>query len=189
MRPLKSSIVLGALVLLVILGVSNFAYPPLLRQSRKFGAKDCTFCHKDPEGGDQMNDRGKWLLSERTRRGASDIDVEWLKDYKESESKATAWAEQEAFHEVMMVTFKASEGGDLGPTKEKAGDLLQKAKAWEASTPPKGKEGAASKDQLAKLTAAAKALSDSVEAKAGDDEIKKALIALHDQFHSIADKK
>lgn len=189
MRPLKSSIVLGALVLLIILGVSNFAYPPLLRQARKFGAKDCTFCHKDPGGSDEMNDRGKWLLSERTRRGASDIDVEWLKDYKESDSKPAAWPEQEAFHEVMSATFHASEGGDLGPTKEKAGDLLQKAKAWEASTPPKGKEASASKEQLSKLTAAAKTVSDKVEAKASDDEIKKALIALHDIFHSITDKK
>lgn len=60
----------------------TFGYPPFLVKAKKFGAKDCTFCHIDPEGGPPWNDRGKWLISEKERRGAETVDVEWLADYK-----------------------------------------------------------------------------------------------------------
>ena len=61
----------------------SFAYPPFLAKARKFGAKDCTFCHIAPEGGAPWNARGQWLIKEKERRGADAIDVEWLADYKE----------------------------------------------------------------------------------------------------------
>jgi len=60
----------------------TFGYPPLLAKAKKFGAKDCTFCHVDPDGGPPWNDRGKWLIAEKERRGADTVDVEWLVDYK-----------------------------------------------------------------------------------------------------------
>jgi uncharacterized protein DUF3471 len=60
----------------------TFGYPPLLVKSRKFGAKDCTFCHVDPEGGPPWNERGQWLIKEKERRGAETVDVEWLAEYK-----------------------------------------------------------------------------------------------------------
>jgi hypothetical protein len=60
----------------------TFGYPPFLAKARKFGAKDCTFCHVDPEGGPPWNDRGKWLVAEKERRKAETVDVEWLADYK-----------------------------------------------------------------------------------------------------------
>jgi len=60
----------------------SFGYPPFLAKSRKFGAKDCTFCHVDPQGGPPWNDRGKWLITEKDRRKADVVDVEWLADYK-----------------------------------------------------------------------------------------------------------
>jgi hypothetical protein len=28
-----------------------------------------------------MNDRGKWLMAEKAKRGAKEIDVAWLKEY------------------------------------------------------------------------------------------------------------
>ena len=59
-----------------------FGYPPLLAKSKKFGAKDCTFCHVDPEGGPPWNERGQWLIKEKERRGADTVDVEWLANYK-----------------------------------------------------------------------------------------------------------
>jgi hypothetical protein len=64
------------------LSTQTFGYPPFLVKAKKFGAKDCTFCHVDPEGGPPWNDRGKWLISEKERRGAETVDVEWLADYK-----------------------------------------------------------------------------------------------------------
>lgn len=60
----------------------SFAYPPFLKVARKFGAKDCTFCHVNPEGGDPFNERGKWLSAEKDRRSADVVDPEWLVDYK-----------------------------------------------------------------------------------------------------------
>jgi hypothetical protein len=64
------------------LSTQTFGYPPFLIKAKKFGAKDCTFCHIDPEGGPPWNDRGKWLIGEKERRGAETVDVEWLADYK-----------------------------------------------------------------------------------------------------------
>src|SRR5436853_4038201 len=61
----------------------SFAYPPFLAKARKFGAKDCTFCHVAPEGGAPWNTSGQWLIKEKERRGADAVDVEWLAEYKE----------------------------------------------------------------------------------------------------------
>ena len=60
----------------------SFGYPPFVAKSKKFGAKDCTFCHVDPEGGPPWNERGQWLIKEKERRGADTVDVEWLANYK-----------------------------------------------------------------------------------------------------------
>jgi len=30
---------------------------------------------------DELNDRGKWLLSEQKKQGSKDIKVEWLKSF------------------------------------------------------------------------------------------------------------
>jgi hypothetical protein len=60
---------------------STFGYPPLLVKAKKFGAKDCTFCHVDPDGGPPWNERGQWLIKEKERRGADTVDVEWLAAY------------------------------------------------------------------------------------------------------------
>ena len=73
----------------VLVGLSGdaAAYPPFVGKAKKFGAKDCTFCHVDPLGGPPWNERGKWLVDEKTRRDADAIDVEWLADYKEGGKK------------------------------------------------------------------------------------------------------
>lgn len=60
----------------------TLGYPPLLVKAKKFGAKDCTFCHVDPEGGPPWNERGQWMVKEKERRGADTVDVEWLATYK-----------------------------------------------------------------------------------------------------------
>lgn len=83
MKGLKLSIALIFVVgMIAALAGESFGYPPLLAKAKKFGAKDCTFCHVDPEGGPPWNDRGKWLIAEKERRHADTVDVEWLADYK-----------------------------------------------------------------------------------------------------------
>ena len=74
--------------LVAALAGRTFGYPPLLAKAKKFGAKDCTFCHVDPEGGPPWNDRGQWLIKEKERRGAETVDVEWLADYKPGKAEA-----------------------------------------------------------------------------------------------------
>ncbi|HJZ69661.1 MAG TPA: DUF3471 domain-containing protein [Blastocatellia bacterium] len=83
MKTIKLSIALIFVAgLVAALAGRTFGYPPLLAKAKKFGAKDCTFCHVDPEGGPPWNERGKWLIAEKERRGAETVDVEWLVDYK-----------------------------------------------------------------------------------------------------------
>ena len=83
-----------AISLIFIVGViaalagQSLGYPPLLAKAKKFGAKDCTFCHVDPEGGPPWNERGQWLIKEKERRKADTVDVEWLAEYKPAGTQA-----------------------------------------------------------------------------------------------------
>src|SRR5260370_24612841 len=65
----------------------TFGYPPFVKKAAKFGAKDCTFCHVQPDGGAPWNTRGQWLIQEKEKRKADAVDVEWLADYKAGEKK------------------------------------------------------------------------------------------------------
>jgi hypothetical protein len=80
----KIKIGMGVLLLSVVAGTASYtpAYPPFLPKAQKFGAKDCSFCHTTKEGGGALNARGKWLLAEKSKRGASAVDPAWLADYK-----------------------------------------------------------------------------------------------------------
>jgi ketosteroid isomerase-like protein len=83
-KKIKVAMTLGFVVAFVAaLAGESFGYPLFLNKSRKFGAKDCTFCHVAPEGGAPWNERGQWLIEEKARRGADAIDVEWLAEYKQ----------------------------------------------------------------------------------------------------------
>ena len=83
MRRIKIAVSLFFIAgIVAALAAQTFGYPPLLAKAKKFGAKDCTFCHVDPEGGPPWNERGKWLIKEKERRGADTVDVEWLATYK-----------------------------------------------------------------------------------------------------------
>ena len=72
---------------LALITTQSLAYPQFLDKAKKFGAKDCTFCHLKPEGGEGHNARGKWLIKEKGRRKADAVDPEWLVDYKPARSK------------------------------------------------------------------------------------------------------
>ena len=88
MKRAKVSIAIVSLICITAALVGQaLAYPPFLIKARKFGAKDCTFCHIDPLGGPPWNERGQWLVEERERRKADVIDVEWLADYKPGQTK------------------------------------------------------------------------------------------------------
>lgn len=86
--------------LAVFLGASlaplpTAAYQVFLRKAKKYGAKDCLFCHTQEDGGDAWNERGRWLIDEKGRRKADQIDVDWLADYKPDERGRDAEKERE----------------------------------------------------------------------------------------------
>jgi hypothetical protein len=51
-----------------------------------FEATNCLYCHNEKlpkKGATTHNDRGNFLIAEKEKRKAKEIDVLWLKDYKE----------------------------------------------------------------------------------------------------------
>lgn len=49
-----------------------------------FKAENCQYCHVDKlpkKDAHAPNDRGKWLIAEKDKRKAKEVDVNWLKDY------------------------------------------------------------------------------------------------------------
>jgi ketosteroid isomerase-like protein len=81
-RIKASIVVVFSFGVAVLLATDSLAYPPFLRAAKKFGAKDCTFCHVNEEGGEPFSERGKWLVTEKERRKAEVVDPEWLAAYK-----------------------------------------------------------------------------------------------------------
>jgi hypothetical protein len=60
---------------------------PMQKKAKELGitgVTDCMSCHNEKlpkKGAMTLNDRGKWLVAEKTKRGAKEIDVAWLKEY------------------------------------------------------------------------------------------------------------
>jgi hypothetical protein len=51
-----------------------------------FEAQNCLYCHGEKlpkKGASTYNDRGKWLMAEKEKRGAKEVDASWLKEYVE----------------------------------------------------------------------------------------------------------
>ncbi|HKV37949.1 MAG TPA: hypothetical protein VJX67_01960 [Blastocatellia bacterium] len=83
MKQLKSFVVLIFVAgTIALLAGETSAYPPFVAKAKKYGARDCTFCHVSPDGGPPWNARGQWLVKEKERRHADEVDVNWLADYK-----------------------------------------------------------------------------------------------------------
>ena len=65
------------------------ATPQLLSESKKEGlpAQNCQYCHvsklpkKDSFKPDDLNDRGKWLMTEKGKQKAKDVKADWLKGF------------------------------------------------------------------------------------------------------------
>jgi hypothetical protein len=65
------------------------ATPQMLSQAKSAGmpVKNCQYCHvsavpkKETFKPDDLNERGKWLISEKDRQKAKDAKGEWLKEY------------------------------------------------------------------------------------------------------------
>jgi cytochrome c553 len=60
---------------------------PMQKKAKELGiagVTDCMSCHGEKlpkKGAMTLSDRGKWLVAEKEKRGAKEVDVAWLKDY------------------------------------------------------------------------------------------------------------
>jgi len=52
--------------------------------------KDCLACHITKKGRDVNAGRGQFLVDRKKELGAKDVDLEWLRDYKEPEAAPEA---------------------------------------------------------------------------------------------------
>ncbi len=96
------------------------------------------------------------------------------------------WKEREDFHQVMGQTFHPVEDGNYTPIRERSGEMMEKAVAWQNSTiPAEFASVTGLKENLAKLVAGSEALNAKIKANCTNEEIKTDLTALHDVFHDI----
>jgi len=90
MKASRSRLGLSAVVLFWIcwLALSGTSRGTLDIQKRArdagFKGDNCMYCHNEKfpkKGAVSHNDRGKWLIAEKEKRGAKEVDPAWLKDY------------------------------------------------------------------------------------------------------------
>ena len=87
---MKRVIPLAVLGLVAWLGSMGRAQAtlPIQKQAKAAGAMaaNCQACHVDKlpkKDAHTLNDKGKWLVEEKDKRKAKEVDGAWLKDYKE----------------------------------------------------------------------------------------------------------
>ena len=59
-------------------------------KAQGFPVENCMYCHGEKlpkKGAVTYNGRGEWLKAEKEKRHAKEVDVAWLKYYKESDKK------------------------------------------------------------------------------------------------------
>jgi len=84
----------AAFALLAFLGGTGNAWATLDMQKKAkaagFPAANCLYCHGEKlpkKGAVTHNDRGNWLIAEKEKRKAKEIDLNWLKEYVEPKAE------------------------------------------------------------------------------------------------------
>ena len=90
MKKTGSSLGLAIVVLIwcggMLLSNDSSATLDIQKKAKAAGidAGNCMYCHNEKlpkKGAVTHNERGKWLLAEKDKRKAKDVDPAWLKDY------------------------------------------------------------------------------------------------------------
>jgi hypothetical protein len=87
MKKLAVALVFSAVATALVLAGSRPAYATLEMQKKAKAAgyeANCLYCHNEKlpkKSAVTHNDRGKWLVAEKDKRKAKEIDVAWLKGY------------------------------------------------------------------------------------------------------------
>lgn len=102
--------------------------------------------------------------------------------------QSAKWKAMDDFHSVMSISFHPADDGNLQPLKEKAGDLLNKAKAWQKSTVPQGYNGSLTKPILKRLVQQCNVIKNAVANNQPDAELKTLITEAHEIFHEIKEK-
>jgi hypothetical protein len=90
MKDARSRLGLSAMLLgwsgwLLFAGTSSGTLP-MQKKAKELGfpVENCLYCHGEKlpkKDSVTYNDRGKWLMAEKEKRKASEVDVAWLKEY------------------------------------------------------------------------------------------------------------
>lgn len=118
------------------------------------------------------------------------IDAEKNKKEKatQEKKKQDTWQELDDYHHIMAMTFHPAEAGDFKPIYQNANELAAKAKLLSASTPPAKYQKPGVRESIALLEKESAALAQMVKKKKNEQELKKAIFALHDRFHEVMEK-
>jgi hypothetical protein len=87
---MKGRAFMAGLTVVVGLAVAGTASAtmPLQKKAKEagFSATGCLYCHGEKlpkKGAVTHNERGQWLLDQKAKRKAAEVDVLWLKEYVE----------------------------------------------------------------------------------------------------------
>jgi hypothetical protein len=90
---MNGTALVGAVVAAFVLAIPPgivVAEQTMLAKAKQAGfpAQNCQYCHvpavpkKETFKPEDLNERGTWLAAEKTKRNATEVSVDWLKDYK-----------------------------------------------------------------------------------------------------------
>ncbi len=86
----RTQLTLLAAAAILVVGSPADAKMPFVKKAKDLGfayIKDCASCHVDkmPKAaakGEPFNEVGKFLMAQKAKNKATEVDVAWLKDYK-----------------------------------------------------------------------------------------------------------
>jgi hypothetical protein len=87
-----SRVGVGLIVVVMWTGaVGAFAKATWVKKAQAIdpAVKDCLACHITKKGRDINASRGQFLMDRKKELGLKDVDLQWLKDYKEPEAAPT----------------------------------------------------------------------------------------------------
>jgi putative intracellular protease/amidase len=98
------------------------------------------------------------------------------------------WPELDDYHTVIAKTFHPAEEGNLQPLLQNAAELAEKATVLQKSIIPSKYQKPGVKESINALEKESKTIAKLVKKKANEEELKKAIFALHDRFHEVMEK-
>ncbi len=105
-----------------------------------------------------------------------------------SKAQKPKWSQLEDYHAVMAKTFHPAEEGNYKPILENAGELAKLSTILKKSEIPSNYQKPGVKESIKALEKESKGLAKLVVKKASEEDLKKAIFALHDRFHEVMEK-